>query len=245
MAAIKQELSHHDLGPATDYLPLVRRVAQRLARRLPSHVALDDLLGAGVVGLLEAMDRFDPSRATEFSAYAEFRIKGAILDDLRQRDLMPRDARIEAKKVEAVVATLSHELGRPPEEEEVAQRLGMDLESLHKKLEKLIPVRVLELNESGQLSQLHDTRTPFDDAVRQQLLGRIEKAISSLSERHQQVVHLYYFESITLKNIGYVMDVSESRVCQILSSATLQLRACLREAGRDDAGSQQRGRGDE
>ena len=136
-----------NLRPIEEYLPFVKRVAQRLARRLPSHIALEDLISAGVVGLLEAMSRYDSSRVTDFEKFAEFRVKGAILDDLRRRDLMARDARLESKNIENAVQDLTKELSREPEEEELAEKLDLSVPDLRKKLEKLTPVRVVSFTD--------------------------------------------------------------------------------------------------
>ena len=216
------------LGSAVEYLPVVRRVVQRFARRLPSHVDIDDLMGAGVVGLLEAMERFDPARATEFTAYAEFRIKGAVIDDLRRRDLMARDARSEAKQLEHTLAQLTQTLGRVPEEDELAAHLQLDLTTLQSKLEKLTPVRLTSFDElSGLAPSTHDN--PFEHTARHEMADKLAQAIGQLTKRQQQVLHLYYREDLTLREIGQVLSVTESRVCQILAAATLQLRALLQD----------------
>jgi len=202
-------------------------VAQRVARRLPSHVALDDLLSAGVVGLLESMERYDPERVTDFETYAEFRVKGAIIDELRRRDLMARDARLKAKQIEEVIRRLRQELGREPEEHEIAKRLDISAEELRTKLQKLTPVRVVSLSDLQPNRGAVENRTPFDDVARSELLMRLEQAIARLSERHQQVLQLYYKEELTLREIGEVLSVTESRVCQIVSEATVRLRSLL------------------
>ena len=136
------------LRPAADYLPFVRRIVLRLVRRLPSYVRVEDLIGAGVVGLLEAMERYDPTRVTDFETFAEFRVKGAVCDELRRRDLMARDARIEAKRIETTIQALTQELGRQPEDHEVANTLELSVDDYYSKLEKLAPVRVLSFDGS-------------------------------------------------------------------------------------------------
>ena len=225
--AKKLETKSNGLRPVAQYLPFVRKVAQRLARRLPTHVSLEDLISAGVVGLLEAMERYDSSRVTDFETYAEFRVKGSILDELRRRDMMARDARLEAKKIEKVITKLTNELGREPEEEEVSACLGLSVEELRQKLERLTPVRVVSFNDLYPGTAIAANDDPFLCAERTELSERLSKAIRKLSERQQQVLQLYYKEELTLREIGEVLSVTESRVCQIVSEATLRLRVLL------------------
>lgn len=219
------------LRPVASYLPFVRKVAQRLSRRLPTHVSLDDLVSAGVVGLLEAMERYDAQRVTDFETYAEFRVKGAILDELRRRDLMARDARLEAKNIEKALNELRHIVGREPEEEEVAAHLDLDVTALRSKLERLTPVRVVSFSDLYPTNAPANSDSPFEEVARIELLERLGKAISRLTARHQQVLQLYYREELTLREIGEVLSVTESRVCQIVSEATLRLRALLSDDG--------------
>ena len=219
------------LKPAASYLPFVRRVVLRMARRLPSHVRVEDLMGAGFVGLLEAMERYDPRRVTDFETFAEFRVKGALLDELRRRDLMARDARLAANQFEHAVAALARELGREPEEVEIAEHFGLPVEELRQRLERLTPVQVVSLDDATDAAFPSLTESPFDATARQEMLERLVIAISKLGERHQQVLQLYYREDLTLREIGLVLEVTESRVCQILTEATLRLRVLLRTNG--------------
>jgi RNA polymerase sigma factor for flagellar operon FliA len=211
----------------TEHLPFVRRVVARMARRLPSHVRLDDLMGAGVVGLLEAFERYDPRRGSSFQTFAEFRVKGAVLDELRRRDIMARDARLAAKRIERTFDELTQTLGRRPEEEEVAKELGMPLAEYRSQLEKLTPVRVLSLEDALPAGPRDSGASPFDAAAKSELRQRLAAAVAELSERHQKVLQLYYCEDLTLREIGELIGVTESRVCQIVSEATLRLRAFL------------------
>ena len=220
-----------ELKPVHEYLPFVRTIAMRVARRLPAHVELEDLISAGVVGLIESMNRYDSSRSNAFEKFAEFRIRGAILDELRRRDLMARDARLESKNLENSIDSLTRELARTPEEEEIAQRLGLDVEGLRTKMEKLTPVRVLSFTEVFPVSSVAGDDDPFDSLAKKELMAALAKGISKLNKRHQQVLALYYTEDLTLKDIGYILDVTESRVCQILSEATLRLRSMLNPEG--------------
>ena len=216
---------------ALEYLPLVQRVARRLGRRLPPQVGLDDLIGAGIVGLLEAMQRFDSAQGQDFAAYAEFRIKGAMLDELRRSDMMARDARSEANRLERTVGELAQRLGRPPSEEELAAELQIPLEDLHKRLERLTPVRLCSFEER---SSGGGGRNPFELTAQHETRARLAAALQQLTTRQQQVLHLYYQQDLTLKEIGSVLDVSESRICQIMAGITLTLRALLREPEKTD-----------
>ena len=214
-----------ELKSVVEYLPFVRKVANRVARRLPAYITLDDLIGAGVVGLLEAMGRYDPSKVSDFEKYAEFRVKGSILDELRRRDLMARDARLEAKQIQQVIDALTQELGRQPEEDEIAVRLGVNVNELRSKLEKLTPVKVMSFNDVHSDTMPAATENPFEIYAKREMVDRLKQALGKLGERYQQVLYLYYQESLTLKEIGEVLDVSESRVSQIHSQAMHRLKS--------------------
>ena len=211
---------------AVAYLPLVQKLAKRLGRRLPAHVSQDDLVSAGVVGLLEAMERFEPSRATDFAVYAEFRIKGAMLDELRRADYLARDTRTQVKKIEQATIALTQSLGRLPQETELADFLKITLADLQKILERLVHVRLVSFHDLEAKTAHIDN--PFEQTSKQQSVQRLKVAMEKLNIRQQQILQLYYQEELTLKEIGVVLDVSESRVCQLLSTITLQLRALLK-----------------
>lgn len=218
-------LQRHSSGDPTEYLPMVRALARRLGRRLPPYIEIDDLVSAGVVGLMEAMDRFDPERNTAFAAYAEFRVRGAMLDELRRRDLMARDARAESKRMDNTVAELSRSLGRAPQDEEIAAHLDLSVDALRTKMQRLVPVRICALDDDAcETSHI----SPFDALDHSQKLEGLTNAVGRLTTRQQQVLHLYYREELTLREIGSVLEVSESRVSQLMSSITLQLRAWMR-----------------
>ncbi len=222
------------VSDAVRYVPFVRRIVTRLARRLPAHVSLDDLVSAGVVGLLEAVQRFDPAIEQSFERFAEFRIKGAVIDELRRRDVMARDARLEAKRIERTIQQLTVELGRPPEQEEVAAALQVSLEEYLAGLEKLAPVRVLSLDDVCSDGPMARDGNPFDETAKRQLCDRLARAIAQLTERQQLVLQLYYREALTMRQVGEVLGVTESRICQVLTEATLRLRGLL-GAGDADA----------
>jgi len=227
------------IDPAA-YLPFVRKVAARMARQLPSHVSLDDLVGAGTVGLLEAMRRFRPDRDTKFETFAEFRIKGAILDELRRYDMMARNARLATKKIARNVQQLTGRLGRPPTEREVADSLAMSVSDYRALVQRLGNVRVVSLNELGPAA--NDDRPgrfepesrlpgPEEWTADRQMRDRVLAAVEHLPERQRRIVSMYYFEGMTLRKIGEIFGVTESRICQIVGDAHRKLRRIMhREA---------------
>lgn len=225
--AAVNETSSSSLKPIEQYVPLVRKIATRIARRLPSHIRFEDLVGAGIVGLMQASQRYDATKVSRtFEQFAEFRIKGAIYDELRRRDLMSRDARTEAKKLERAVQGLAAKLGREPNEDEVAQEVGMDTEALRETFAKLIPVRVVSTDDSTSWD-VENGPSPLEAFEKGELRQKLAGAIGKLSERQQQVLSLYYMEECTLKQIGELLNVSESRVCQVIGEITVRLRALM------------------
>lgn len=210
------------------FLPMVQRLARRLARRLPKHIELDDLISAGVVGLMEALQRYDPARSAVFARFAEFRVRGAMLDELRRRDLMARDARTEAKHIEQAILAWRRRTGEAPEDDQLAQELGLSVAALHERLARLAPVQVLSLDDFEVDPTRAQTLGAFELVAEQQLKRLVARGIAELSLRDQQVLHLYYKEELTLREIGTVLGVTESRVSQMMSKATLQLRGIVR-----------------
>ncbi len=211
-----------------DFLPMVQRVARKLMRRLPQHIEVGDLVSAGVVGLMEAMQRYDPSRATVFVRYAEFRVRGAMLDELRRRDLMARDARSEAKMIEQASETLRNNYGRVPEEEQLAHYLGIAVTVLRDRLLRLAPVQVMSLEDYDGADPKALTLGAFEIVSNEEEKMQVVQAIGLLPKREQQILHLYYREELTLKEIGTILGVSESRVSQMMTKATLQIRGMVR-----------------
>lgn len=214
-------------GPqaATQYLPWVGQIVRRLARRLPAHVALDDLVSAGVVGLLEALRRFDPGRGHAFATFAERRIRGAVLDELRKSDMMARDARRESKRIERALGLFAARYHRQPSEQEAADALGLSLAEYVRKLEVLVPVRLNSFDEESSGGGYSGETNAFEKIHGRQTRERLARAIEQLGKRQQQVLHLYYRKECTLREVGEILEVTESRACQILAGATLQLRA--------------------
>ncbi|MDB4973008.1 MAG: polymerase sigma factor for flagellar operon [Myxococcaceae bacterium] len=208
-------------------LPIVRRLAFRLARRLPPNVDVGDLIGAGTEGLLKAIEAYDVSNAARFETYAEARVRGAILDELRGQDALTRHGRRQMSEVTRVMRRLEAELGRAPEEQEVAAGLGIELEAYHKLAENLSRAPALAnlgALDPDDVAGGHDSAGEFES---RELKTRLMGAIKRLPERTQTVLGLYYQEECTLAEIGEVLGVTESRVCQILGDATVRLRAAL------------------
>jgi RNA polymerase sigma factor for flagellar operon FliA len=218
---------------ATKFFPFIEKVARRLARRLPAHIEIDDLISAGVIGLLEAADRFDPSRADRFEAFAEFRIRGAMIDDLRSRDTLSRDMRRLSNELRDATHRLEAQLGHTPDPEETAKHLGVDVEVLYARQQNLSGSSVVSIDEAGFdfLERTADTTRddPFESASRHEVFDHLVAGIGTLPQRMQQVLSLYYCENLSLKEIGSVLGITESRVCQIHAEATRRLRASLRQ----------------
>jgi RNA polymerase sigma factor FliA len=218
----------------TRYYPFVERVARRLARRLPDHVALDDLISSGAIGLIEAADRFDPKQGQNFEGFAERRIKGAMLDDIRRRDSLSRDMRHLWTELRRSSEQLAHQLGRAPADDELAKHLGIPLDALHARRIKLSGATVVNYDEVdpdviGQQARNVTGDDPYTSTSRRELRAQLAQALTVLPERLQQVLSLYYGEELSLREIGQVLGVTESRVCQLHAEATKRLRGVLGE----------------
>jgi RNA polymerase sigma factor for flagellar operon FliA len=209
-------------------LLVVRRLAFRLARRLPPNVDVGDLIGAGTEGLLKSVDGYDPSTGVRFEGYITQRVRGAIIDELRVHDALTRHGRRQFGEVTKVIKKLESQLKRQPEDEEIAKALDMDLESYHKLAENLS--RGPALQNVGSVDP-DDTVGGEADSLgtmeTRDLKRQLVKAIDKLPERTRQVLGLYYQEECTLLEIGQILGVTESRVCQILGDATVRLRALM------------------
>jgi RNA polymerase sigma factor FliA len=223
------------------YAPLVKYVASRVATGLPSSVDQSDLVSYGMFGLIDALEKFEPGRGNKFETYAIPRIKGAIIDELRAMDWVPRSIRFKARELEKAQADLEAMLKRQPTEQELAERLGMSRRELHDMVSQISFVSVLALDEvvsagsdRGEQVSLIDTLAdkgidPTWGLESQETRGLLAAAINSLSEREKIVVTLYYFEGLTLAEIGEILGVTESRVCQIHTKAVGGLRGQLSE----------------
>jgi RNA polymerase sigma factor for flagellar operon FliA len=210
----------------TDHYDMARRIALKAARRLPERLSHDDIIAAAMVGLTEAAERYDGTRGEPFVAFAEKRIRGAVLDELRRGDLLPRRARTTANRMGHTIARLEQELGRRPEDEEVAAAMGVGVDKFRDELAGLSHVTVVEL-EGPQGGTFVEDRapSPASAAERAQLVARLKEGLDQIPERDALVLSLYYVEDFNYVEIGQVLGVSESRVCQLHSRALARLRA--------------------
>jgi RNA polymerase sigma factor for flagellar operon FliA len=223
------------------YAPLVKYVASRVATGLPASVEQADLVSYGMFGLIDALGKFEPVRGNKFETYAIPRIKGAIIDELRAMDWVPRSVRFKAREIDKAHTDLESMLKRAPSEQEMAERLGITKRELHDVVSQISFVSVLALDEMvsvgsdrGEQVSLLDTLAdkgidPTSNVDAQETRGLLAAAINSLSEREKIVVTLYYFEGLTLAEIGEILGVTESRVCQIHTKAVGGLRGQLTE----------------
>lgn len=222
------------------YSPLVKFVAGRMSSGLPAHIEEADLISYGLLGLIGAIERFEPEREIKFETFAVARIKGAIIDELRSLDWVPRSVRSKAREIEGAHSKLERELGRVPSDEEVADALGLTMEEFQESLIQISNSSVVALDElwtvsdsSGDQVSLLDTMgdphavDPARELGVSELKDRIAHAISRLPEREKLVVALYYYENLTLREIGEVLGVTESRVSQLHTKAVLRLKARL------------------
>lgn len=217
-------------------LPLIKHIAHRVATRLPTNIEMRDLINAGVLGLLDAIDKFEPERNVKFKTYAEVRIRGAILDSLRNLDWAPRSLRKKSKDLERTFADLSQKLGRTATDEEISEALGEDIEDYHALVDQL---HGLTLGSFENLSDSEDsdnyinyypddgTNDPYVKFESNELTSMLSEAIEELPEKERLVLSLYYYEEFTMKEIGTLLGVNESRVSQLHTKATLKLRSKL------------------
>ncbi|MBT2774521.1 RNA polymerase sigma factor FliA [Halomonas sp. ISL-60] len=218
----------------TQYMPLVRRQALTLQVRLPASIELDDLIQAGMVGLLEALGRFDATQGATFATFASQRIRGAMVDELRTRDWLPRSVRRSARAVDSAVRQLEQLLGRVPEENEIAQHLEMPLSEYQQLLNdtnsgQLLPFEEL-VADGGEPISNELGNSPFDQLLDGQQRQTLIDAIEALPEREKLLMALYYQEELNLKEVGAVLGVTESRVSQLHSQAVSRLRARLHDS---------------
>lgn len=222
-----------------EQMPQVRYIARHIHDRLPQHVPLEDLVHAGVLGLMDALNKYDEARQVQFKTYAKFRIRGAILDSLRELDWSPRDLRRKARLVETTTARLSHALGRQPSEQEIAAEIGLTLEDFQHLLGELEGLDLGSFHSENNDQERDDDlceylpgnpeESPYFLTMRGELRNMLAHAIEELNEKEQQVLSLYYYEELTMKETGAVLGVGESRVSQIHSLALLRLRAKLEQ----------------
>lgn len=226
---------------AIKLLPLVRRLALQMRERLPTHVELEDLVSAGVIGLLDAIGKFDGRKNVKLESYAQHRIRGAILDGLRRLDNASRDMRKKTKKAERLYHDLQTRLGRPPSDGEIAEALGVSLKKWYRMVQELQAVGFEWLRPMGSVAMKEsvesreetlaadDHENQFELTYRREQKEILNRALARLSEREQKIVSLYYQQEFTMKEIGNHLGIDESRVSQLHSSALLRLRARARE----------------
>ncbi|HLR12091.1 MAG TPA: RNA polymerase sigma factor FliA [Burkholderiaceae bacterium] len=231
------------------HLPLVRRLAWQMVGRLPANIELDDLMQAGLMGLLDAIRRYEKQPDAQFETYATMRIRGAMLDELRSQDWLPRSVRSKARTIEETIARLNHQLMRPPTEAEIAADMALPIDDYHALLEEAHGVQVLHYEDFGRMqddeaghpldylnmdTDGHSRAEPFGRVVVSDLRQSLVQAIKQLPEREQLLLSLQFQQGLTQKEIAAVLEVSEGRVSQIRSQAVVRLRAALHESGWQD-----------
>lgn len=224
-----------------EYLPYVNRIVNRIATHLPATVEVDDLINVGIIGLIQAIERYDPARDNKFMTYAVFRIKGAVLSELRSRDFLGRTTRQKIRSLEKAYLKLEQELGREVKDEEVAHEMNVDLDQFYK-IKRMSSISFVSFEEIGV------TTKEQKDSIFHQLLGdrhhdvltmttikeiktRLGQHIEELPEKERLVISMYYSDEMTMKEIGLALEITESRVSQIHSQAVLRLRSKLRKDG--------------
>jgi RNA polymerase sigma factor for flagellar operon FliA len=223
------------------YAPLVKHVVGKIAKKMPPNVEFDDLIGYGTLGLIDAIEKYDHTRGIKFKTYAIPRVRGAVLDELRARDWIPRSIRRKARRVQNAISELENRHGRAVSNEEIAEHMGMQKEDLDELLMEISGTSLLSLDEMWDVN-VGDDEVSIQDAVEgkaeyqpdnivdeEELKNLLGDAIKKLPEKERIVITLYYYEDLTLREIGEVLDVTESRVSQIHSKATVSLRSKLSE----------------
>jgi len=222
------------------YTPFIKYIAGRIAVRLPPHIDLNDIVHAGIVGLIDAIDKFDSSKGVLFKTYAEFRIRGAILDSLRDMDWVPRSVRRTITTLERTYAELEKKNNRPATDEEVAEALHIDLEKLQDLLSQasgitLLSLEMLSSQDDANLKLIDcltdsDALTPLALLKTSEIRDIVADAITALPDKERMVVSLYYYEELTMKEISHIMQLTESRISQLHTKALLRLRGKLCDA---------------
>ncbi len=220
-----------------EFAHVIRAIAHRLAFRLPAYLDAEDLISVGVIGLMDAMEKYDPSREAKFKTYAEFRIRGAMLDEIRSMDWIPRSVHERIAQLQRAQTELMNRLGRPATDEEVATALNMSVSELDDFLSKSRGAVLISLDDLGIqepdgnkiLKMLADRQhpDPLSMIVNERERESLGKAIQQLPEKERMVLTLYYYEELTMKEIGKILKVTESRVCQIHTKAVMHLKVAM------------------
>ncbi|MEQ8181656.1 MAG: FliA/WhiG family RNA polymerase sigma factor [Smithellaceae bacterium] len=221
------------------YAPLVKNIVGRLAAKLPIDSAdKEDLVNVGIMGLMSALEKYDKNRNVQFETYASFRIRGAVLDELRAKDWVPRATRSKDNKLENAMVVLEKKLGRAPTEDEIAQQLNIPLEEYFKLLDEArcislistedLPPDYLERYSREDIVEEISAGNPLNLLVNMEIKDKLKKAVDRLPEKERLVLSLYYFEEMTMKETGRVMSLTESRVCQLHAQAVLRLRSMVK-----------------
>jgi RNA polymerase sigma factor for flagellar operon FliA len=208
------------------YAPLVRKLAFQVASRLPPNVVLDDLIQEGMLGLLDAIKRYEPRPGLNFEAYARFRITGAIYDSCRENDILPRNQRDKLSAVESTIRRLEQELGRSPSEQEIADACDLTLEEFHGTLDKMIGITAID-DVPEHLLPIAEGADPSDITAYKQMAGQLSQLVRDLPEKERMVVALHYQEDLSFREVAYVMDLTPGRISQIHTQAMLRIRAQL------------------
>jgi RNA polymerase sigma factor for flagellar operon FliA len=221
------------------YAPLVKNIVGRLAARLPIDVAdKEDLVNVGIMGLMSALEKYDKDRNVQFETYASFRIRGAVLDELRAKDWVPRTTRSKDNKLESAMDALHKNLGKAPTEDEIAEHLGISLEDYFKLLDEArcvplistedLPPDYMERYSREDIMKEITAGNPLNLLVNMETKDKLKTAIDQLPAKEKLVLSLYYYEELTMKEAGRVMDLTESRVCQLHAQAVLRLRSIVK-----------------
>lgn len=222
------------------YASFVKYIAGKMAMKVPPNISLDELISAGILGLVDAVDKFDPERAIQFKTYAEFRIKGAMLDELRGMDQFSRSIRKKIQVIEEAISAADAKFGRPAEDTEIAKQMGVSLEEYYELLADVQGYSILSLDEfikagsdssesqESYKNQIKGEKTPEHHIDRMELKKVIANTLKTLTQKEQMVISLYYYDELTLKEIGSVMDLTESRISQIHTKAIIKLKMRLK-----------------
>jgi RNA polymerase sigma factor for flagellar operon FliA len=217
------------------HYPMVRRVAYRMVSRYPSCIEADDLVTIGTLGLIDAVDKFEESRSVSFSAYARIRVQGAILDELRKTDWVPRSVRNRFSRIQETKQNLREKLGRDPKEEEVAQALGVGVERLREMIQGATVRTLVSMEEGSEDEESVGSTlpsadpTPLEAATKEHLREMVRARVTDLPERERQIVDMYYFQELTFREIGQILGITESRVSQLHSRMKARMSSELQE----------------